>query len=347
MEFMKRFKHIYIAFVLVIISANYLIAQDKIDTVQSLTGIEIITSVDRAEIFIGDLIQYKVEIIYDSTYELIPPPLGANLGAFDVKDYQSDIISKLPDGREKSESIFTLSTFTTGDYVIPPVPVGFILPDGSQKFLLSEGAPIKVKSMLENADDSTDIKPLKAQYEFERDMTLYFIWGGAALLLILMAAYYFWRRMRSKEDDGIPVDTRQPWEIAFEKIALFKQKDFIEKKQFKLFYIELTEIAREYLGKMYHVNVLDMTTEEFFEKFEDITLPDNIYDRSREFLRHADLVKFAKMVPKLDRLDDDFKFTYELIELVRIDYEKRKAAEEAAAKMKAGSEKVTAGGIDG
>ena len=53
--------------------------------------IEIKTSVDLAEAYIGDLITYTMTITYDSTIELVPPPLGANLGAFDVKDYQADV----------------------------------------------------------------------------------------------------------------------------------------------------------------------------------------------------------------------------------------------------------------
>src|SRR3990170_2146812 len=118
--------------------------------------------------YIGDLVNYTITVTYDSTIELLPPPLGANLGAFDVKDYQTDISTKLPDGRLKSESHFVLSTFTTGDYIIPPVPMAFELPDGSRKILLSESVPIKVNSLLLNADDSADIHPLKAPYEFQR-----------------------------------------------------------------------------------------------------------------------------------------------------------------------------------
>src|SRR5512138_714655 len=94
-------------------------AQSPADTVQAIPGMEIKTSVDKAEVYIGDLITYKVTITHDSSITLVPPPLGANLGAFDVKDYQADIETKLDGGRVQNQTTFVLSTFTTGDYIIP------------------------------------------------------------------------------------------------------------------------------------------------------------------------------------------------------------------------------------
>ena len=47
--------------------AGAVAAQEEVDTVGSLPGIEVETSVDKAEIYIGDLITYTVAITYDST----------------------------------------------------------------------------------------------------------------------------------------------------------------------------------------------------------------------------------------------------------------------------------------
>ncbi|NOY89075.1 MAG: hypothetical protein GXO93_06770, partial [FCB group bacterium] len=277
----------------------------------------------KAEIYIGDLINYKITITYDSTYQLVPPPLGANLGAFDVKDYKPDIITRLPDGRIKSENIFILSTFTTGDYIIPPIPIVFILPDSSRKALLSESVPIKVKSLLIGANDSTDVKPLKPQYEFKRNLTPYYIWGGVILLLLIVIAVFIWLKVKRKKEPKEPVDLRPAWEIAFEKLVLLKQKELLSKEEYKLYYIELTEILRAYLEKMLEINVLDMTTEEFLATIKENHLPHDFYERVESFLNHADLVKFAKYIPELKRAQDDFDEVHNMIELLRADYEQR------------------------
>jgi len=315
-------------------------AQQEADTVANLPGIEIETAVDRAEIYIGDLINYTLTITYDSTYELIPPPLGANLGAFDVKDYQSDIITRLPDGRIKSDNMFVLSTFTTGDYIIPPIPVIFNLPDSSRKVLLSEGVPIKVKSLLANAGDSVDVKPLKPPYEFKRSMTKYYLWGGIILTLLIIAGIFIWYVLRKKKISVEPVDLRPPWEIVFEKLAFLKEKNLPGQEKYKEYYVELTETTRFYLGRMYEVNVLDMTTEEFLENFRDGCLPEGLYDEFAGFLNHADLVKFAKFIPEHERAETDFSFIHDAVEKIRLDFERR---QKAAAELT--ENKRVAGGV--
>jgi hypothetical protein len=306
-------------FVLLLFAAMTIQAQEQTDTVSSLSGITIETSVDKAEVFIGDLVNYKVTVIYDSSIELLPPPLGANLGAFDVKDYETDITTELPDGKLKTESRFVLSTFTTGDYVIPPVPMAFVLPDGARKIVLSETVPIKVKSLLLNTDDSADIKPLKAQYEFQRDYTWYYIWGAVVLLFLGALGYFFWWRRRQRKEAEF-VDLRPAWEIAFEKLAKLEQKRLIEESKFKEYYLDLTDIIRAFLGRMYAANITDMTTEELFAKYETIGLPEVSREPLDEFFGHADLVKFAKFVPEPPRCQSDFRFVHDQIEQVRLEF---------------------------
>jgi hypothetical protein len=310
------------------------------DTVSSLPGIEIRTSVDRAEIYVGDLVTYSLSIVYDSSFDLVPPPLGANLGAFEVKDYQSDVITRLEDGRIRSDNTFIISTFTTGDYVIPALPVLFRMPDSSRKVLLSEPVPVKVRSLLREGKDSADIKPLKAPYEFPPDLKRYYVWGGVGLALIIalvVLAWWFRRRRRPKEEPG---DLRPPWEIASARLALLKEKPLLAEGRFKEYYLELSEIAREYMGRVYELNVLDMTTGEFLTKFAAIEAPDGLQESMAEFLKHADLVKFAKYVPEHGRPQADFDVVYGMIDLVRLDYRERQAtmAREAVTKESGGEE---------
>ncbi|UCC43217.1 MAG: hypothetical protein JSU65_08700, partial [Candidatus Zixiibacteriota bacterium] len=282
--------------------------------------------VDFAEVYIGDLITYTIAITYDSSYQLVPPPLGAHLGAFDVKDYEPDIEEILPDGRRKTQTVFKLTTFTTGDYTIPAMPLIFTLPDSTRHLVLAEPVPIKILSLLSDTGDSLDIRPLKAQHEFEGMINPYYLWGGMALAIIVtLIIIWFVRRRRKKT--GELIDLRDPWEIAFEKLAVLKQRNLPDSESYKLYYFELTEIAREYLGKMYEVDVLEMTTGEFLESFEEITMPDGHYDKTIRFLMHADLVKFARHVPERQRLDADFDLVHGLVESVRSEFERRRAVD--------------------
>jgi len=312
--------------VLLVMTAS-VFGQAAPDTVRTLSGIEITTAVDRADVLVGDLITYTLTISFDSTYELIPPPLGANLGAFDVKDYLADQISTLDDGRLPSVSEFVVSALTTGYYIIPPIPVLFNVPDGSRKVILSEGVPIVVSSLLEEGVDSLDIRAQKAVYEFPRDYTQYYVFGGIGLLLLLVAAYLIWRRLRRQKEAPEPVDDRPPWEIAFEKLALLKERRLPASGQFKQHYLELTDVTREYFGRMYLIDVMEMTTEEFLYRFYDVPLPGSLYERCQMFFPHADLVKFARHVPEIGRPESDLDLVHNFVELVRSDFDRRAAAD--------------------
>ncbi|MCX6835001.1 MAG: hypothetical protein NTW07_07695 [candidate division Zixibacteria bacterium] len=341
---MKSLRWYIVAFLLVGNAAAF--AQGPADTVGSLPGIEINTSVDRAESYIGDLITYTLTIVYDSTYNLIPPPLGANLGAFEVKDYQPDIESKRDDGRLESRTIFVLCTYTTGDYTIPPLPVIFMLPDSTRKVMLAEPVPIKILSLLDIAgSDTLDIKPLKDPYEFPPDYTKYYIYGGIGLLVLAIAAiafgWWLWKKQRAKAQ----LDLRSPWEVAFEKLAFLKvqylEGQLADQLQAKEFYFQLTEIIRAYLGRIYKTDVLEMTTEEFLDTFHEIALPGETYLQLGEFFRHADQVKFAKLMPERVRIEDDFMSAHNVVERVRADYERRQAADVLTVASKVTEPQVT------
>ena len=288
------------------------------DTVKSAIGITVEAAVDKSEIYIGDLINYRLTVLHDSNIVLTPPPIGANLGAFDVKDYHSDEQAKLPDGRVKLESRFLLTTFTTGDYVIPPIPVEFMLPDSTVKYLISEPVPIRVKSLLAESADTTDIRDIKGPIEFPESRALYYYLGGALLLITLVGAYIYWRIRKKRLGLSGPIDTRTPWEIASEQLAFLKEKRYPEEQKFKLYYIELTEIVRAFMGRVYQIPVLDMTTEEFLFAAEETRIPNEVKIRLRDFLRFGDLVKFARLAPDSDKPSGDFEEARYFVEQVRI-----------------------------
>jgi len=312
-------------------ASSALKAQTAADTVGSLPGIEITTAVDQAEAFIGDPITYTLTIVFDSAYQLIPVPLGANLGAFDVKDFEPDVESKLKGGRIQSRTRFVLSTFTTGDYVIPPLPVMFQLADSTRKVVLSESIPIRIQSLLgDQAADSLDIKPLRAPYEFPRDYTMYYVYGALSLLALGGLGVLWWR-LRRRRRATVPEDLRDPWEVAFEKLAFLKT-EYLDtgvdtQERCKEYYTEVTEIVRAYLGRMHRVDVLEMTTEEVLQRFADEDLPPGQHDALQAFLNHADQVKFAKLLAPRTRLEEDFLSAHTLVETVRADYERRRQAE--------------------
>ncbi len=321
---------LYICVVLVVL-IGVVSAEDSaaVDTVKSAPGITIETEIDRAEIFIGDLINYRLTVLFDSGIILTPPPIGANLGSFDVKDYQVDEETDLGDGRKKIESRFLLTTFTTGDYIIPPIPIEYMTRDSTKKVLISEPIAIRVSSLLAEDSDTLDIRDLKPPFDFKASKAwLYYLIGGV-LITGSIVFYLIWRHRRKKQLESEWVDPRRPWEIAFEDLAVLREKDYPADNRFKQYYIELSEIIRSFLQRIYQVPVLDMTTDEFCNVLTELEISEDLYEWIKAFLGYADLVKFAKLIPEIEKTESDFNEAYQLVDRIMHTELEKIAAEQA------------------
>jgi hypothetical protein len=188
--------------------------------------------------------------------------------------------------------------------------------DSVRKILVSEPIAIKVKSLLAEGSDTLDIRDIKGPFEFKTANLVYYI-IALAVLLIAAVAIIIWLRRRRKKEVEEPIDLRPPWEIAFEALAVLKEKNYPVAGELKLFYVELTEIIRSFLGRVYCIPVLDMTTDEFCGDLVEMKIESELYDRIKKFLMFADLVKFAKLIPEITRTSSDFDEAHDIIDYLR------------------------------
>lgn len=281
---------------------------------QGAGEISVTAAVDKQTVYIGDLIAYSVTITYDSTLRLTPPAVGANLGGFDVKEYHVGGEEKLDGGRHRQVMQFSIRTFTTGDYVIPPLPIEYMKPDSTYKYITADPIKITVKSVLAEgaAADTLKLKPLKGQVSMSKShkTTIIIL---TLLAVVAAAGVIFYLRRRRPVSEAV-VDPRPAWEIACEELAVLREKDLPAKGEVKLFYGELTDIFRRYLQKKFDFPAIDMTTEEIGVHLETTPLVDNIREEITAFLTHADLVKFAKYIPAAERPMQDWETAYALVD---------------------------------
>jgi hypothetical protein len=277
--------------------------------------IEVTASVDKQTAYIGDLINYSISITYDSTLQLTPPAAGANLGGFEVKEYDFRPEETLDDGRRQQIIDFQLRTFTTGDYVIPALPIEYMMPDSTFKYISADPIKINIKSILSEgvSTDSLEPRPNKGQVSLAASSwTLWLIIGLVVVLVAGAAIYYYLRKRKTTEE--IPyVDPRPAWEIAFADLAILKNNDLPGKGEIKQFYFELSEIIKKYLGKKFEFGAIDMTTTEIDEALSNLSLDGDWHRETMVFMEHADLVKFAKYVPPAERPETDWETAYELV----------------------------------
>ena len=170
-----------------------------------------------------------------------------------------------------------------------------------------------------STDVPVDIQPVKL---FEDNQmhdirppyipTSWFWWLMCAALLaaILYGIYYFWKRLHSDKyslDTAQMPDNRPADVIALSKIQLLLQSGLWETAQYKLFYIELGDILREYFWRRFQLDVSADTSAELLRRARGEAKLASSLAILRDYLNSADLVKFAKVIPQEDTMQKDIQ----------------------------------------
>lgn len=280
--------------------------------------ISVESKVNNATITIGDRIIYTLTIKSDPQIKLDPIPLGSNLGAFEIKDYKSLPPEKDKEGRVINISEYNITTFTTGEYVIPPIEITYTDPDGNKKSISSERIFITVKSVGATQSEMEDIRGLKPPIDIKGVNRIFYILG----LLIIAVGFFVWLYLRSRaralKIPEIPEELRRPpWEVAISELQALRDSDLLKKKFIKQYYINLSEIIRKYIQRRFQIVALDRTTQEIKQELKGIRIDLSIIELINDFLRDCDLVKFAKFIPKAERIDENWQQGIDIIESTR------------------------------
>ncbi len=256
-------------------------------------------SVDKDTISIGDLITYTLTITHDPEVSFHPPPPAANLGQFEVRDYQVLPDEKLRDGRLQSRVRWLISTFTTGDLQIPPAQIVYTDSAGQADTVSASGISITVESLHPSMDgDIRDIKPPLSLpggriwiYWLATGLILAF--AGTALFLRLRKRKMH-RDLRTIEYQGPP---RPAHEIALEELERIASLNLVHRGLIKQFYTEICEVIKRYIARRYSIQTMELTTMELMAEMNRASLPAEHSGLFGPFFEECDLVKFAKHVP--------------------------------------------------
>jgi len=278
--------------------------------------ISVSSSVDKARIRIGDLIHYSVKVTHDDSVQVEMPGFAANLGGFEIRDYELKDPQK-QDGRIVNEASYTISTFITGEFEIPPLLIQYTLgTDTTHHVLMTESINITVESM--KASEAGDIRDVKAPLEIPRQWWYLIRWMilGMFLVAAIVTGILLYRQYKMGKS-LLPVREASPrpaHEVAIEALDRLRGSDLLEKGNIKQFYIELSEIIREYIDGRYFVVALEMTTTEVLCGLKEQNLKDDVFHLFQIFLQNCDLVKFAKYIPSDEKRQKTVQLAYDIVE---------------------------------
>ena len=144
-------------------------------------------------------------------------------------------------------------------------------------------------------------------------------WLLVALLLGIILYVLFWGRKKTEDQGpawqrfGKEADNRPCHVIALSQIDTLINSGLWEKQQYKVFYISLFDILREYLWRRFSMDASADTSAELLRHAKKIDGLNPVLPELKDFLTTGDLVKFAKVVPSETERNRDITYLRTII----------------------------------
>ncbi|OGS03713.1 MAG: hypothetical protein A2339_08035 [Elusimicrobia bacterium RIFOXYB12_FULL_50_12] len=255
-------------------------------------ALEVNTKISRGRVTIAEPLDCKVSVRAPFEIE-VSTPQADSFGPWALTG------AKTEGGGKESSVTLTLLTYTTGQALLPRIPLKVTAKDGRVFTILSSSAEITVESLLDKYGDAGDIRDIKKPLSIPHSALFYVLWLIAALLAA--AGVYLWRKKR-RSRGLLPaqesVAPEHPLEKALRELEELKNSGLLDENKIKEFYIALFDIVRDYFAGSYGIETRDRTSAEIYADLKAVEADKKLVALSRDFFERCDMVKFAKLRPE-------------------------------------------------
>ena len=297
---MKNSKKIIFIKIILLFSFNLFISCLNLNKIENGTNVSVKTKVSSLNITIGDDIIYEVRIIskneIDYQFEDI---------SFDERENQSRIIEVQNEtkniGNYKERIIkYRIGFYDIGQFVIFPFKIAY---EYNNQYKELNGDDINI--LVYSFSDGEVLPPMKSTVSIPIPR---YVWGiilAAAFLIfaLIILIFFIIKYLERKFNEKAIIKED---EEALNDLKNLDYKIYFNEKKCAEYYFELTFIFKRYLTKRFSFNIEDMTTSEVNNLFDE-----NEFTKSEyiiNMLKNSDYVKFAKQIPKIETMKEDYDF---------------------------------------
>jgi len=135
--------------------------------------------------------------------------------------------------------------------------------------------------------------------------------GAILVFAILFFLIKKWlkKRQEPREMKCLP-EPLAPYEAALRELDLLSQRQVVHPR---LFYFDLTAVLRQYVGRSFHINAIEMTSQEFIKQINQLDVDRSIKKAITEFFKLSDPIKYAGVVPEEARVKKAVSFIREQV----------------------------------
>ena len=270
-------------------------------------------SVDSTTIKIGEQIKYQIEV-ETNPEDLVVFPEGETFSPLEmVESLEADTLQE--NGNYRLLKEYFLTQFDSGKYVIPSQEV--IIKNSS---FFTDSIPVEVNDVVV---DTTKQKlyPIKPSVEVKKGFRLpeWILWLFGILLVAGLVAYLVIRKKKKEAKEyELP-----PYEDAMAELKKLDEAHYLERREIKEYYSQLSFAVRKYLDRKIYDHGLERTTNELILYLEEqksqgkLNLTDETIRDFERILKRADLAKFARSKPDVITAKEDRSKTQHVIDDLR------------------------------
>lgn len=270
---------------------------DGISTESKRDGVHVEVTLSNDAPLVGEPItlsvQARTEVGVSLQTPLIPADVGDTLGDFHVLKVQPTLRRPVPEGGHLWTQHLVLDSLEPGPHAIPPLnfPFSSSPSDPMEQRLEIASIPVSVSSS--QPEGMTTPMDIQGWIDLPGPPLWPWLVAGGAVVITIVSGFIWWlSRIRP---EGPPPT---PAELARASLRVLRQRNLIAHGDSDGFYTSLSQIIRQYLEGRFGLSAPRQTTAEFLEDTkQDACLSSSQQVHLRQFLRTADLVKFAGHEP--------------------------------------------------
>ena len=300
-------------------------AEFEIDKVYERGPLTVHVRLDKSKMTIAETVLLELEATIEGNYEVQMPKVDRLLESFGIVDWDN-LGSKLdPNNNVVSTYRYRLEPFLSGTYAVPGFTFEFYdANDAEEKQyeLTTEPIDVEVTSLLGEQRGELVIADIEDVVEMPKEASYWWIWAscGAGVVGGGIVGLHYLRRRRL---DKLVRIFKPAHEIAYERLRALVKDDLVNAGKLKEFYERISDILRHYIEHRFELRAPERTTEEFLIELQwtDV-LSGSDKESIGEFLKHCDLVKFAKYNPTSEQIQRTFDLVKDFIEKTKSDERK-------------------------
>ncbi len=295
----------------------------EIDKSYAGGGVVVAVRVSEVKATVADTLTMELEASVEDGYEVAIPDPGHVMEDFEIRDSRYVGQRLDADGNIARLMRYRIAPMSAGVLEIPALVFEFGKEGEDQTFQIStEAIKIDVVSLLSAGEMATVAEEDEGVVQLPVEISWWWYIAGGVIVIAIIAiiAVVVLRRCRDSEIERI---YKGAHEIAYERLRALEAAGLIESGKLKEYYERVSNVLRYYVEDRFRICAPERTTEEFLY---DLQFGDGMYvlgdgdrDSLGQFLRHCDLVKFARHEPTGEQVQRTVELVAGFVDKTRSD----------------------------